>query len=90
MGRGVHRGGSRVVHRTPRGSRVIFSGRFSGVMSVAASHDILQFESISLRLVSVQTGEVVLSSARKTPFPAEDLGDVLDDLVASLNKNLRQ
>ncbi|MBV6492583.1 MAG: hypothetical protein LDLANPLL_00578 [Turneriella sp.] len=63
---------------------------FGGVMAVAHRHNILEFESLSARLVSVQSGEILLSAARRTSFDAEDLGDVLEDISNSLKKNLQQ
>jgi len=89
MGRG--RGGFvRVRGHRRRARAVYYTGRFGGVMSAAAKANLYEFESLSLRMVSVRSGEILVSASRKTPFAAEDLGDVLEELVAGIKSSINQ
>ncbi|MBS0619198.1 MAG: hypothetical protein JSR44_13500 [Spirochaetes bacterium] len=88
MGRG--RGGFRVRGRRRRARAVFYTGRFGGVMSVAAKANLYEFDSLSLRMISVRSGEILVSASRKTPFAAEDLGDVLEELVAGIKSSINQ
>ena len=46
------------------------------------------FDSISLRLVSTATGEVLLTSVRREEFEADDLDSVIGEMTESMKKAL--
>ncbi|MBI4369907.1 MAG: hypothetical protein HY547_06735, partial [Elusimicrobia bacterium] len=50
----------------------------------------LNFTSLSLRLVSVQTGEILVSSSRRKPFGTDELTDVVDSMLDSMKKILKK
>ena len=47
------------------------------------------FDSLSLRLVSVATGEVLLSSSRREQFEASRLDSVLEDMAKAMKKAIK-
>jgi len=62
--------------------------RFVPAVIAAEENHVRRFESISLRLVSIETGEVLLTTSRTESFLPEDLGIVLEDLVRSLKEEM--
>jgi len=62
--------------------------RRPGRAVIAGVREDYMIDSLSLRLVSVSTGEVLISSTRRNSFPASELDSAIDGLMKSMRKAL--
>jgi curli biogenesis system outer membrane secretion channel CsgG len=75
------------VSRRGRVRRGLFRRRVMVRGATRVSQDVV-FDSLSLRLVSIQTGEVLLSSTRREQFGADELDSVLEEMSRGMKKAL--